>query len=360
MSVAASKTREPERLLWCDLARVLAATLVVLIHVSAKWFENYGRIPTFDWQVANILDSAARLSVPWFFMLSGFLLFERKPASFIAYMRRRLTRVLGPFLLFSVIGVLVASTIGPKPPSWNVLLDPTYYHLWFFQPLLVFYLIAYFITPTKTNPWLGIGMCYVLIAVTGGSLANLQVSGLAVRSEQTFAYVLYGLAGHYAAHVQLRKWTGPACLLVLVASIAVLALSTNSLSGTSGFGNEALFAYVSLPVATAAIAGFIWVRSLGQRLAGSMPPTVEATVTWLSGYSLAVYGLHAFILAVIWNAAGSSLLKLGAPVGIPLLLASIGTLSVIAALAGSAIDRRGILLGTPNNIVENHMYRRYS
>ena len=70
----------PERLLWCDLARAIAAALVVLIHVAAKWFENYGRISAVDWQTANILDSAARLSVPWFFMLSGFLLFQRKPA----------------------------------------------------------------------------------------------------------------------------------------------------------------------------------------------------------------------------------------------------------------------------------------
>src|SRR3990167_10274679 len=59
----------PERLLWCDLARAIAAALVVLIHVAAKWFENYGHISAFDWQIANILDSAARLSVPWFFML---------------------------------------------------------------------------------------------------------------------------------------------------------------------------------------------------------------------------------------------------------------------------------------------------
>src|SRR5438128_7594545 len=123
----AAMTTESQRLVWCDFARVVAALLVVLIHVTAKWFENYGRIPNFDWQVANILDSAARQSVPWFFMLSGFLLFERKPASFAAYMRRRFARVLGPFLLFSAVGAIAAQTIGPKPASWNVLLDPTYY-----------------------------------------------------------------------------------------------------------------------------------------------------------------------------------------------------------------------------------------
>jgi surface polysaccharide O-acyltransferase-like enzyme len=187
-----------------------------------------------------------------------------------------------------------------------------------------------------------------LIAVTGGSLANLEVSGLAVHSEQTFAYVLYGLAGHYVARVPLRRWTGQASLGVLMVAVAALAFATSSLSGATGFGNEALYSYVSLPVATAAIAGFVWVRSLGLRLGCRVSPTTESAVTWLSGYSLAVYGLHAFILAAVWNLAGERLLKLGALAGIPLLMAGIGALSLMAAMAAGAIDRKGLLLGTPN------------
>jgi len=338
----------PERLLWCDLARAIAAALVVLIHVAAKWFESYGRISAVDWQIANILDSAARLSVPWFFMLSGFLLFQRKPETFAVYIRRRFARVLGPFLVFSLLGIVAASTIGPKPASWNVLIDPTYYHLWFFYPLLIFYFLAYFITPVPATPWLALGVCYVLIAIAGGGLEILGIGGLGIGSERNFAYVLYGLAGHYAGRVRADRRTGRICLLVLICAVAALALITSNLSKASGFGNETHYAYVSIPVATASIAGFVWIRTLGLHLENVVPPAASSIIAWISSYSLAIYGFHAFILAAVWNTAGPAFLQLGALPGIWLLVAGVGVLSVCAAMAVAAIDRRGVLLGTPS------------
>jgi surface polysaccharide O-acyltransferase-like enzyme len=337
-----------ERLLWCDLARVIAAALVVLIHVAAKWFENYGRISAVDWQTANILDSAARLSVPWFFMLSGFLLFQRKPETFAVYIRRRFSRVLGPFLVFSFLGIVAASTIGPKPASWNVLIDPTYYHLWFFYPLLIFYFLAYFITPVPAPPWLALGVCYVLIAIAGGGLEILGIGGLGIGSERNFAYILYGLAGHYAGRVRADRRTGRICLLVLICAVAALALITSDLSKASGFGNETHFAYVSIPVATASIAGFVWIRTLGLHLESIVPPATSSIIVWISSYSMAIYGFHAFILAAVWNTAGPAFLQLGALPGIWLLVAGVGVLSVGAAMAVATIDRRGVLLGTPS------------
>ncbi|MBI3196731.1 MAG: acyltransferase family protein [Rhodospirillales bacterium] len=348
MNELANGRAEPERLLWCDLARAIAAALVVLIHVAAKWFESYGRISVFDWQVANILDSAARLSVPWFFMLSGFLLFRRKPEPFTIYIRRRFARVLGPFLVFSLLGIVAASTIGPEPASWNVLINPTYYHLWFFYPLLIFYFLAYFITPVSANPWLALAVCYVLIAIAGGGLEILGIGGLGVGSERNFAYVLYGLAGHYAGRVRADRRTGRICLLVLICAVAALALVTSNLSQASGFGNEAHYAYVSIPVATASIAGFVWIRTLGLHLESVVPPAANSIIVWISSYSLAIYGLHAFILAIVWNTAGRTFLELGALPGIWLLVIGTGVLSLATAWVIATIDQRGVLLGTPS------------
>ena len=338
---------ESQRMLWCDFARVAAALMVVLIHVSAKWFENYGRIPNLDWQLANILDSAAREAVPWFFMLSGLLLLQRKPASFATYIRRRFLRVMGPFVLFSALGALAAVTIGPRPASWNVLLDPTYYHLWFFYPLLVFYLLAYFIVPPATNPWLALGVCYVVIAVDGGGLARLGFRGFSIGSESTFAYLLYGVAGHYAGRVPIRRWTGPLCLALFVASVAALAVLTSRLSHATGFGNESQFAYTTLPVATAAFAGFIGLRCLEPWLERAMGPISRSLVLWLSGFSLAIYGLHAFVLQAIWKEADGQFLGLRAASGLPLLVLIVLALSLAVAVPAAALDRRGLLLGVP-------------
>jgi surface polysaccharide O-acyltransferase-like enzyme len=339
-------TTQSQRLLWCDLARATAALLVVLLHVAAKWFESYGRIPSFDWQVANIFDAAARHSVPWFFMLSGFLLLDRRPASFSAYLHRRLSRVLGPFLTFSLVGAAMALAIGPSPPSWNVLLTPTYYHLWFFYPLLLFYLAAFFVTPARINPWLGLAVCYALIALAGGGVASFGVDGQAVRSEHLFAYLLYGIAGFYIGRIPLRRWTGTLSLTVLIAAIATLAVGTAHLSRVSGQPNETLFGYVSLPVAAAAFAGLLWMRALGPVLVRA-PAALTGAVGWLSGYSLALYGLHAFVLEAIWRVAGPRLLKAGAMAAIPSLVGLVTVLSLGLAVMVAALDRRGGLMGTP-------------
>ena len=333
------------RLFWCDLARVTAAGLVVLIHVSAKWFENFGRINTFDWQVANALDSLARMGVPWFFMLSGYLLLGRKPVTFSSYLRRRFARILGPFLFFSALGALVAHAIGPAPASWNPLVDPTYYHLWFFYPLILLYFFAFFVTPVLTNPWIAIGVCYALVAVTGGGLVNLGIGGLGVGTEHTFAYFLYGLIGHYAGRLPADRRTGRIGCLALVGAVIALAVVTSDLSKATGHGNEQLYAYVSVPVATASVAGFIWIRTLGIRMERAVPQSARSFVALGAGYSLAVYGLHAFILALIWRACGGTFLRMGALSGIPTLVAVVGVLSIAAAAAIAWIDKRGLLLG---------------
>jgi surface polysaccharide O-acyltransferase-like enzyme len=339
-------TAQSQRLAWCDFARAMAALLVVLLHVAAKWFENYGRIPNVDWQVANILDAAARHSVPWFFMLSGFLLLDREQPSFCAYLHRRLSRIFVPFLFLSIIGTAMALTVGPRPPSWNVLLTPTYYHLWFFYPLLLFYLAAFFVTPARINPWLGLAVCYVLIALAGGGVASFGVDGQAVRSEHLFAYLLYGFAGYYIGRIPRRRWTGALSLGVLITAIATLAVGTAHLSRISGRADETLFGYVSLPVAAAAFAGLLWLRSLTPVLERA-PAAVTSAVGWLSGHSLALYGLHAFVLEAVWRIAGRALLKLGAVVAIPSLVGLVAFLSLGLAMMVATFDRRGTLLGTP-------------
>ncbi len=322
----------------------------MLIHVSAKWFENFGRIDAFDWQVANALDSSARMGVPWFFMLSGFLLLGRKPATFADYMRRRFARILGPFLFFSALGAVVAFAIGPAPASWNPLVDPTYYHLWFFYPLILLYFFAYFVTPALANPWVAIGVCYALVAIAGGGLVNLGIGGLGVGAEHTFAYFLYGLIGHYAGRLPADRRTGWIGWVALAGAVIALAMITSNLSKATGHGNERLYAYVSIPVATASVAGFIWIRTLGIRMERTVPRFARSFVALGSGYSLAVYGLHAFILALIWSACGGAFLRMGALSGIPVLVVTVGLLSIAAAAAIAWIDKRGLLLGIDSSV----------
>lgn len=59
-----------ERVLYADILRVAATFLVITIHIASRDFGLY-KMDSYQWQVLNVFDSFARMSVPLFFMLSG-------------------------------------------------------------------------------------------------------------------------------------------------------------------------------------------------------------------------------------------------------------------------------------------------
>lgn len=64
--------------LWVDYVRVAASFLVILVHTCSSTVTQYTSLPIIDWQVGNVYASLARVAVPLFFMLSGYLLLEKK------------------------------------------------------------------------------------------------------------------------------------------------------------------------------------------------------------------------------------------------------------------------------------------
>src|SRR5438045_2090900 len=86
-----------------DLIRVVAGFMVVAIHISTI-FVNYGPLfKTPDWWVANFLDSASRVAVPLFVMLSGMLLLNDKQYSTKEFFSKRLKRVAIPMAAWVTI-----------------------------------------------------------------------------------------------------------------------------------------------------------------------------------------------------------------------------------------------------------------
>lgn len=91
-------TNEPNRETWVDFVRATAAFLVVWIHAVSPWLIKYGEVPNGDWQTANIPDSATRMSVPLFFMVTGYLLLNR-PLLLGRYFWRRFARIVVPWVV---------------------------------------------------------------------------------------------------------------------------------------------------------------------------------------------------------------------------------------------------------------------
>ena len=96
-----------ENLDWINSLRVLATFSVIVLHVAADILYQYGSISNSDWWTGNIFDSSVRFCVPIFLMISGTLIFSKTYESTGEYLRKRVLRILFPFLFWSIIYIAV-------------------------------------------------------------------------------------------------------------------------------------------------------------------------------------------------------------------------------------------------------------
>ncbi|WP_140937939.1 acyltransferase [Sphingobacterium lumbrici] len=88
---------------WIDSIRVLATLSVIFLHVAAPAVYQYGSVSNFDWWIGNIYDSSVRFCVPVFLMISGTLILSKTYESTGEYLKKRVLRILFPFLFWSII-----------------------------------------------------------------------------------------------------------------------------------------------------------------------------------------------------------------------------------------------------------------
>lgn len=158
------------RIEWLDSLRVLACFLVVMAHIVVPYFMRPPLLlddSSFLW--SSFYASLVRFAVPLFFMVSGALILPvTQPTGM--FLKRRFSRVLTPFLIWSVLyaafpwsyEVLTGNdfkvlfpysrVIPDLPTMWNnILLIPFNFsvgiHLWFIYVLLGLYLFVPIISP---------------------------------------------------------------------------------------------------------------------------------------------------------------------------------------------------------------------
>lgn len=202
-------TRMKEKYLWVDVLRVLAMAAVVVVHVAADIITEWRAVSPGAWWAANFYDSLTRGAVPVFVMLSGALLLPRVE-SYRDFFRKRLQRILIPFIAWSVFYLLWRKffqepSLGLPEALRRVASGEVYFHLWFL------YLIAglYLVTPllrvfvaraTRRDLFYFLGLCFLVASIVP-FWANLDSlffhTGLRFRipAEMAQGYMGYFLLG---------------------------------------------------------------------------------------------------------------------------------------------------------------------
>lgn len=279
---------------WIDNLRGIACLMVIIIHTTTWYITNADVVTPFSWDFANVLNSASRVSVPLFFMISGYLFFGERSAE-----RRHFLRI-GLCLLFysavAFIYIACFTSISPRLSLMNLLQKPVFYHLWFFFAIIVVYLLSPLISVKKV----GIPVIFGLLLVVG-VIANPNTMAQSVHgfkwlpvnlyiNGDTFYYVLYGLLGRAIGmmETQGRRYTLTAAL-AFVACVTSISLGTRSELARQGNFSDTFYLYCGPLVFIAAISLFVTVKNtLHQR---PLPG-----LALISRHSLGIYGFHALFI----------------------------------------------------------------
>ncbi|MDP9250245.1 MAG: acyltransferase family protein [Chloroflexota bacterium] len=326
---------------WIDAARVVAILAVISIHVVAPLFSSRALLP-LNWWVGNVVDSAARWSVPLFVMISGALLLHADLADTpAAFYRRRLARILPVLIAWTAVYLFVGHQLSNSPSTLKgavllVLAGRPYYHLYFLYLIVGLYVVAPLLRPLVRLPdrrllgtavvvFMALAMADDLILVWGGS-------GGVNAATRFVPFIGYFLAGAWLVEIPPTRRRLLLSAAVAAAAIAATIIGTELLTETVTSGHSLyLYGYLSVttvPASLGIFGLFLWSSDSWSRLAERLPRGSLSTVAALT---LGVYVIHPLVL----NRLG--VLGLGghaffAPLAVPTTVLVTFTISLVLVL----------------------------
>ncbi|TNV21224.1 acyltransferase [Buttiauxella sp. B2] len=283
-----------QKINWIDNLRGIACLMVVMIHTTTWYITNANIVTPFSWDLSNVLNSASRVSVPLFFMISGYLFFGERSAQ-----QRHFLRIVTCLLFYSVIALIYIKLLTPINAGLSlryILQKPVFYHLWFFFAIMVIYLLSPLIQVKKVNATVILGLMVLLGVVANPNTVPQTLDGvkwlpinLYIRGD-TFYYVLYGLLGRAIGMLETdKRWISG--LAVGLFALCIFSISTGTRHQLEVNGNfaDTFYVYCGPLVFIAAISLLVLVKNClnGRPLPG---------LTLISQHSLGIYGFHALII----------------------------------------------------------------
>lgn len=283
-----------------ELIRMASFVLVIAIHVTNYFCRAYGKIPQGEYLFSLALDTAARVSVPCFFMISGALLLGRQE-----HLKKHLRR-LGRFLTVLTVWSAVYYVwnrfyMGTPYDLGDILTEPTEAHLWYLYALIPIYLALPFLQVMCRGMSMKLEKAF-LIVTTAAVILNylLRFAGqelyydMPLVGDRIYAYYLY--VGYYLykyrRHIPLGQ--RPALMICLTSMAATFEI-TLGVTVDQGSHYEGALTYESFFVLLAAVTFFLFMLRLGDARVCFREGT-KRVIDLFCSCSFGVYLIHILFL----------------------------------------------------------------
>ncbi len=301
------QTGKREIISWIDVIRVVAIYLVVVVHVSGQLTNVWGKIPNDQWAIANVYGGIARVCVPLFFMISGYLLLPRSESLRTFYVKR-IPKILIPLVVWSLIylGWYCGNHSGTCTSSfvWNLLLvQGTYYHLWFLYSLLSVYLILpvlrLMIRPDtdKKLLWYLIVLWLIFQGILGitHKFWNFNIN---LSAPLAPGYTSYFVLGYLLGGITLSRVKAVLSVVIWGISTLVTIIGTYLTTRAAGQFDGFFYDFLALNVILASGAAFLLLRWLSETGPLTSPGVHTATRT-LAISTFGIYLIHVLVIEVL-------------------------------------------------------------
>ncbi|HEY2583386.1 MAG TPA: acyltransferase family protein [Mucilaginibacter sp.] len=319
-------TSKPENIDWISNLRLIALYAVIILHSTAPLLMQYGKVPMTDWWMADFLNALVRFAVPVFVMITGALLLNRE-YEIGSFLKRRLSRVVVPFLFWSLVYIWYSWYIEEFTFSDNAWANikiilhffkyGSSYHLWYVYMLIGLYFFIpvigkYVRNATEKEVLYFLIVWFAVMMLTQPYLSRFNP---AVDMHYFVGYIGYLVLGHYLAYKDfnikhLHFWM----LIVFILSIAIITIGTWLVSQNSKWPGTMFYEPLNPAVLTLSASVFM--------IAKLTVPKVPAVITrirdFAGRYNYGIYLAHALVLYFLDDPFGISY-KLGLPIfSIPL------------------------------------------
>ena len=290
---------------WIDLARVVAAFAVVVLHVSAQYLYSVD-VSRTAWIGVDIYDSAVRWCVPVFIMISGYLLLDpAKQISPLLFYRKRMARIGGALVAWTIIALIFKSQLVVETKGFSLMDAVTsvvegkpFFHLWYLYMLVGLYLFCPFLkfaTDQMTVRQLrgATILCFAYSIFAEGFNSVRWIDGSSIDSFPI--YLGYFLAGHLFGR---SRSSVPVMIMGGILVVSIIATVVGVYFGTKSFGlarGVHLYRYLMPNVVVMSLAAFSLLRQL------AVPQAWRPLVKTVSADSFGIYLVHAFIIVSVFH-----------------------------------------------------------
>ena len=317
-----------DNLLWIDSLRVLATLSVIFLHVVNQILYQYGNISNFDWWVGNIYDSSVRFCVPIFLMISGALILSKTYESIGVYLKKRVLRILFPFLFWSMIYIAKDAFFKFHHGEYTTitellkfiliqLKDGASIHLWYIYLIIGLYLffpvIGKWINKSNKHEieyFIGIWLITIFAGLPfiREIIPNIDITYFS-------GYIGFPILGYYLNQKTTFNFDGKKiiCILLILTGILITIVGTFFITKHNGEFYEGLYEYLSPNVILVSGGIFLLFKNFVK-----FTTRTSSVILFFSKYSYGTYLIH---ILVLWGFSifGFSYSFINPIIGVPIM-----------------------------------------